>query len=51
MTDEDPDREAPRRRGFGLGFWIAIVFGLLCVAAGLGVARFGPKYLPPPAAR
>ncbi len=44
MTDED---DVPRRRRWGAGFWIAIVFGFLCVAAGLGVARLGPKLLPP----
>ena len=51
MKKEDPERDTPRRRGFGAGFWIAIMFGILCVAAGLGVARFGPKYMPPAASR
>jgi hypothetical protein len=31
----------------GAGFWLAIAFGLLCVAAGWAVARLGPTLLAP----
>ena len=26
-------------------FWLALIFGLACVVAGLALARLGPKYL------
>ena len=46
MTDNDaPDADDKRpRRLMGLGFWIALMFGLACVLAGLTIARLGPRY-------
>lgn len=42
-----------RRRLLGPGFWALIAFGILCVAAGAALARFGPTWFsgakPPPA--
>ncbi|WP_205691931.1 COG4223 family protein [Caulobacter soli] len=35
-----------RRRLLGPGFWALIAFGLVCVAAGAGLARFGPTWFP-----
>ena len=35
-----------RRRLLGPGFWALIVFGMVCVAAGAGLARFGPTWFP-----
>jgi hypothetical protein len=29
----------------GPWFWIALIFALACIVAGLAVARLGPKYL------
>jgi len=26
-------------------FWLALIFGLACVVAGLALAKLGPKYL------
>jgi hypothetical protein len=31
------------------GFWVALAFGALCVAAGAGVALYGASNRPPPA--
>jgi hypothetical protein len=42
-----------RRRLLGPGFWALIAFGILCVAAGAALARFGPTWFSgakPPAA-
>ena len=35
-----------RRRLLGPGFWALIAFGIVCVAAGAGLARFGPGLFP-----
>ena len=43
VAPRDPALYAPRR-GLGLGFWAFIVFGLVCVALGAGLARFGPTW-------
>jgi hypothetical protein len=43
----DPDDHGPRRRGLGAAFWSMIVFGLLCILAGVLVSRFGPTWFPP----
>ncbi|MEJ2816525.1 hypothetical protein [Caulobacter sp. CCG-8] len=44
-----------RRRLLGPGFWALIAFGLICVAAGAALARFGPTWFAgaktPPAAQ
>jgi hypothetical protein len=45
-----------RRRLLGPGFWAVVAFGVVCVAAGAGLARFGPSWFsrakaPPVAAR
>jgi hypothetical protein len=45
-TPRDPALYA-RRRGLGLGFWAVIVFGVICVAAGAALARFGPSWFAP----
>ncbi|MBQ1543212.1 hypothetical protein C5708_06435 [Caulobacter sp. CCUG 60055] len=37
---------ARRRRGFGVVFWLFIVFGLICVAAGVVIGRYGPTLFP-----
>jgi len=42
----DPALYAPRRV-LGLGFWALIAFGLICVAAGAALARFGPAWMAP----
>lgn len=38
-----------RRRLLGPGFWAVIVFGVICVAAGAALARFGPSWFAPKA--
>ena len=44
--DEGPQAGDKRpRRLMGLWFWLALMFGLACVVAGLALARLGPKYL------
>lgn len=52
MSDPD-DLSAPRDPGsygrarlMGPAFWLLIVFGLVCIAAGYGVAKFGPRLFP-----
>lgn len=42
----DPADYAPRRRGLGLAFWSVIVFGFLCILAGIAIDRFGPSWFP-----
>ena len=42
----DPADYARPRRGLGLAFWAVIVFGLLCVLAGVAIDRFGPTWFP-----
>jgi hypothetical protein len=42
----DPHDYSLRRRGFGLAFWAAMVFGLLCILAGIAIDRYGPKLFP-----
>jgi len=59
VAPQDPALYA-RRRVLGPGFWALIAFGVICVAAGAGLARFGPTWFagdkapvaaePPPAA-
>jgi hypothetical protein len=36
-----------RRRLLGPGFWALIAFGIVCVAAGAALARFGPTWFSP----
>jgi hypothetical protein len=52
MSDPN-DLSAPRDPGsygrarlMGPAFWLLIVFGLVCIAAGYGVAKFGPQLFP-----
>jgi hypothetical protein len=45
-TEPAAERNKPM---LGAGFWIAIAFGLLCIAAGYALAKLGPRYLPPAA--
>ncbi|TCS02869.1 hypothetical protein [Caulobacter sp. BK020] len=60
LAPDPVDSDAPRdpalygrRRLLGPGFWALIVFGIVCVAAGAALARFGPTWFsrakPPPA--
>ena len=42
----DPHDYSLRRRGLGLAFWAAMVFGLLCILAGIAIDRYGPKLFP-----
>ena len=51
LAPDPVDSDAPRdpalygrRRLLGPGFWALIAFGLLCVAAGAALARFGPTW-------
>ncbi len=46
MTDDNEPRANDKRprRLMGLGFWIALMFGLACALAGLAIARLGPRY-------
>lgn len=46
---DDPD-EGPPRPLLGATFWALIVFGVLCVLGGAGVALLAPRLFPPPAA-
>lgn len=60
LAPDPVDSDAPRdpalygrRRLLGPGFWALIVFGIVCVAAGAALARFGPTWFSrakPPAA-
>src|SRR6185312_12611246 len=43
MSDDDDDRPPPRL--VSRWFWLALIFGLACVVAGLALAKLGPKYL------
>jgi hypothetical protein len=50
MTAEPPppDRHGDDHRPPKLmnpWFWLALIFGLACVVAGLALAKLGPKYL------
>lgn len=46
--DDDETDPADRPRPlFGPAFWIALLFGLACVIAGLAFARLGPECLHP----
>jgi hypothetical protein len=54
LASDPVDSEAPRdpalygrRRLLGPGFWALIAFGLVCVAAGAALARFGPTWFSP----
>ena len=62
LAPDPVDSDAPRdpalygrRRLLGPGFWALIAFGLVCVAAGAALARFGPTWFSrdtaPPAIR
>jgi len=46
---EIPDRHGEHGdrppRLMGPWFWIALLFGLACIVAGLALAKLGPKYL------
>jgi hypothetical protein len=51
LAPDPVDSDAPRdptlyrrRRLLGPGFWALIVFGIVCVAAGVALARFGPTW-------
>jgi hypothetical protein len=51
LAPDPVDSDAPRdpalygrRRLLGPGFWALIAFGLVCVAAGAALARFGPTW-------
>ena len=49
MTGEPPaDRadDSPPPRLFGLAFWAAMVFAILCIGAGYAFARYGPRLFP-----
>lgn len=46
MTDPYDDDRAPRPP-MGPPFWIALGFGLVCVLAGLALAKLGPGLFPP----
>ena len=60
LASDPVETEAPRdpalyarRRLLGPGFWALIAFGIVCVAAGAALARFGPTWFShpkPPAA-
>ena len=41
---DDPDDRPPPRL-MGTWFWLALIFALACIVAGLAVAKLGPKYL------
>lgn len=46
-VDSDTPRDPAlygRRRLLGPGFWALIAFGIICVAAGAALARFGPTW-------
>lgn len=54
LASDPVETEAPRdpalyarRRLLGPGFWALIAFGILCVAAGAALARFGPTWFAP----
>jgi hypothetical protein len=54
LAPDPVDSDAPRdpalygrRRLLGPGFWALIAFGLVCVAAGVALARFGPTWFSP----
>jgi hypothetical protein len=45
-SDEDaPGAHSPGPL-LGLRFWLLIAFAVVCIAAGLGVARLGPVLFP-----
>ncbi len=46
MSAPDPDDETLRRRVLGLAFWAAMVFGLVCILAGVAIGRYGPQLFP-----
>ncbi len=46
MTPDDPHDDGWRpRRLMGPWFWLALIFALGCIVAGLALAKLGPKYL------
>jgi hypothetical protein len=54
LAPDPVDSDAPRdpalygrRRFLGPGFWALIAFGIICVAAGAALARFGPTWFSP----
>jgi len=42
-----PDDEFRPRPLMGRGFWVLMVFALVCVIAGIAVATLGPRLSPP----
>ena len=57
LASDPVETEAPRdpalyarRRLLGPGFWALIAFGIVCVAAGAALARFGPTWFSRPKA-
>jgi hypothetical protein len=49
MTDDHDDGgdrgDRRPRRLMSPWFWLALIFGLACIVAGLALAKLGPKYL------
>jgi hypothetical protein len=39
------DDDGPPPRLMSPWFWLALIFGLACIVAGLALAKLGPKYL------
>ena len=46
MSDDDDDgSDGSPHRLMSRWFWLALIFGLACIVAGLALAKLGPKYL------
>jgi hypothetical protein len=49
MTDDPKpdgdDHDRPPPRLMSTWFWLALIFGLACIVAGLALAKLGPRYL------
>jgi hypothetical protein len=49
MTDAPPPNDGDDRRPppplMSRWFWLALIFGLACIVAGLALAKLGPRYL------
>lgn len=45
-ADDDEGPAGRPRALFGVAFWIALLFGVLCVVAGYALARLGPQLFP-----
>jgi uncharacterized protein involved in exopolysaccharide biosynthesis len=44
-SDQDDDDDRRPSRLMSRWFWLALIFGLACIVAGLALAKLGPKYL------